>query len=87
MESSRIEISGNTVDGAQYGVRLSCGSSDNRVYENSFEGIEQGKTFECTVRVDAVLHERFRNCLRCSCQSYGGSRVSSPKFRVGRACL
>lgn len=42
MESFNVEISGNTVDGAQYGIRMATGSSDNMMYENSFDGISKG---------------------------------------------
>lgn len=81
MESFNIEISGNTVDGAQYGIRMTTGSSDNMVYENSFDGISKGG-MDVQVqdeRVDLASHERFRFYSRCSCQDYG-SRVCSQKF-------
>ena len=71
MESSNIKISGNTVDGAKYGVRLTMGSSDNQVYENTFDGISDGEVYIHTysVRVELAPYQRGSETA-CACTSY-----------------
>ena len=44
MESSNVEVFGNTISEAEYGIRLSCGTSDNRVYENKVDNTSEGET-------------------------------------------
>ncbi|CAM9489433.1 unnamed protein product [Ectocarpus fasciculatus] len=41
LESFDAKIHGNTINGAKYGIRMSLGSGNNEVYENSFTDISQ----------------------------------------------
>lgn len=43
LESEDAEIHHNTVNGAEYGIRLNLGSRDNNVYENTFNDISDGE--------------------------------------------
>lgn len=42
-ESFDCEIYGNTVDGAEYGIRMNTGSGDNMVHDNKFNDILRGE--------------------------------------------
>lgn len=50
MESFNNDIHDNTVDGAEYGIRITMGSSDNKVYDNVFNDISEGEVRQSSVR-------------------------------------
>lgn len=49
LETMNADIYDNTIDGAQFGIRMSLGSAGNYVHDNSFNDCEDCE-LDCTLR-------------------------------------
>lgn len=49
LESANAKIYGNTITDTKYGIRMSLGSNNNEVYDNTFDKVSSCKHFRLFV--------------------------------------